>query len=94
MDRTQAVAKAVRALEGRFDIRKATVLLSDRETVKVHRRHRPTRRDSRIEFVVTMGAPNYEETRLIRACKRAKEPLPCKRVLLKPWAPKKAKAKR
>lgn len=94
MDRVQAVGKAVRALEGRFDMRKATVIMSERETVKVHRRHRPTGRDSRVEFVVTMGAPNYEETRLIRACKRAKEPLPCRRVLLKPFGAKKAKAKR
>ena len=88
MKTIDAVAKALRALDGRFEVRKATVVLSERETVKVARRIRPSRRDSRLEFAVTVGTPNYEEKHFIRRCRKAGEPLPVRKVLLKPYPAK------
>lgn len=67
---------------------RATKYISDQMVVKVTRRHKIDRRNSRDEFVVTYGKPNYEETHFIKKCKRAGEPLPVRKILLK-YPPKK-----
>ncbi len=35
------------------------------------------------EILLTIGKPNYQEREFIKTCKRAKEPFPIKRVLIK-----------
>lgn len=66
---------------------KATKYLTERAVVKACRRHKLDRRNKRQEFVLTIGAPNYEEREFIRKCKRAGETLPVKKVQLK-FSPK------
>ena len=62
---------------------RATYYLSPAFTVKAVRRHRIDRRDSRVEIVLTFGAPNYKERLFIKACKRAGESFPVKKIQLK-----------
>lgn len=61
----------------------ATKYVSSREVARVTRRHRLSRRAKRVEFVVTLGQPNYQERAFIRRCRKAGEPLPVRKVQLK-----------
>jgi hypothetical protein len=62
--------------------RKATRYVSPRLVVKACRRHKPDRRNLRVEFVVTLGAPNYAEREFIKRCKKAGEPFPVRKIQL------------
>lgn len=85
-----AAAKCVAALESNPDMRRATVFLSEKFTVKVTRQ-RPHRRRARYEgFVLSCGAPNYAERQFLRACRKAGEPLPVRRVQLRAWPRKRS----
>ena len=82
-----AAQRAIAALLG-SDAKKATVYLSPREVVSVCRRFKPSRRSSRDDFVLKIGAPNYIEREFLRCCKAAGEPVPVRKVQLRMW-PKK-----
>lgn len=79
----------IEALIVQTNVRKATWYVSDKMVVKASRVHKFDRRRKSESFVVTLGAPNYEEREFIRLCKKAKEPLPVKKVQLKFWPKKK-----
>jgi len=68
--------------------RKATVYRSEKQVVTATRRHKPDARSRTIEICVKLGAPNYRERQFIKACKKAHEPFPVRKVQLKFW-PKK-----
>lgn len=85
-----ATAKCVAALESNPDMRRATVFLSDKLTVKVTRRHRHSRRARYENFVLSYGTPNYAERQFLRACRKAGEPLPVRRVQLRAWPRKRS----
>lgn len=68
--------------------KKATVFLSRTLVVKATRRLKPYKRARTTELVLTIGAPNYAERQFIRACDKAGEPFPVRKVQLK-WYPKK-----
>lgn len=87
MDVSAAAAKCVAGLSA--DARKATVYVDEKTVVSVCRRFRFSRRNTRDDFVLKIGAPNYEERDFIRRCKRAGEPLPVRKVQLKFWPAKK-----
>jgi hypothetical protein len=84
----KAICQAVGAchFEG---VRKATVFLRKDFTVKAARRHRPHKNSRTIEVMLTVGRPNYAERQFIRACQKAGEPLPVRKVQLKQWPKKK-----
>lgn len=84
-----AAAACVQALEG-TKARKATMFLNEKMVVKLSRRHRPDRRNSRAEFVLTVGTPNYAELEFIKRCKRAGEPFPVRKVRLRLYPEKRA----
>ena len=46
-----------------------------------------------IDMVLHIGRPNYAERRFIKLCRKAKEPFPVSKIILK-FAPKPKKAKR
>lgn len=85
----RAVARALRTIIAR-KARTATVILSPTQTVVVSRRHKIDRRNTREEFVVTIGKPNYDNRAFIKAAKKAGEPFPIRNVLVKDW-PKKVR---
>ncbi len=71
--------------------RKATKFLSPKLTVKVARRFKPSKRNTRTELIFTIGVPNYEEQQRIKLYLRAKEPFPVKKISIRwyPWRPQK-----
>lgn len=69
----------------RSDDYQVTKFLSDREVIRATRRHKPSKRHTRIELVLTVGAPNYRERKFIKLCRRAGEPFPVKRLQFRRW---------
>jgi len=76
-------------LTGNF--RQAVKYVSPTLTVKVTRRvfkycgRKPDKRDSRADFVVTIGSPGYLERKFIKLALKAGEPFPIKKVQVKPY---------
>jgi hypothetical protein len=73
------------------NVRHAAVYISPRFVAKATRQRKPDRRDTRETFLVTVGAPNYYERRFIKACQKAGEPFPVRKVQLKFYPTAKAK---
>lgn len=68
----------------------ATKYLDERLIVRATRRAHKRKFNVRdnVEIVLTIGRPNYAERAFIRACKKAKEPFPVKKIQIK-FVPKK-----
>ena len=68
---------------------KVTKYLSPTEIVKVTRRQfNGSFPKSKLEFLITVGRPNSAERQFIKACKKAGEQFPIKKVQIK-YLPKK-----
>lgn len=67
------------------DCKTATKYMGSKLVVRATWRHKPSQRNTCEEMVVTYGAPNYLEVKFIQDCFAAGEPLPVKKVQLKPW---------
>jgi hypothetical protein len=70
--------------------RQATAYLSEKEVIRATRplyNGKIDRRNKTITVVLTLGRPNYRERLFIKACKKAGEPFPVRKVQIK-W-PKK-----
>lgn len=76
------IARLVQSLQ-KTGASKATCYVSETETIKVTRMGKLDRRASRTELRVTFGRPNWAERQFIKACKRAGEPFPIKKVQLR-----------
>ena len=89
-DIEKAFAKGFRALlENK--IRRATVYLSPKCTVKVSNVLKVRKNANAVTLAVTYGVPNYEERLFIKACQRAEEPFPVGKVQFKHWPKKRGK---
>lgn len=85
------IGVVVRRLLDTPNARKVTLYLSPKLTVKASRMAYPRdkkrghfdRRATRADTHVTVGAPNYEERRFIKACAKAGEPFPVKKMQIK-----------
>ena len=82
---TRHVAQVVNALL-KTGARKATKYVSKNLTVKASRRHKASREVKRVEVLVTFGEPNFAEREFLKACRRAGEALPVKKIQLRQWA--------
>ena len=71
------------------NVRKATKYVLPNLTIKATRQKKPDGRDRQETFIVTIGKPNYLERKFIKACIKAKEPFPIKKIQLKFWPKKK-----
>jgi hypothetical protein len=69
----------------RTECYQTTKYLSDREVIRATRRWKPSKRERRIELVLTVGEPNYRERKFIKACKKAGEPFPVRKIQMRPW---------
>lgn len=87
MNTAAAVAKCIAALAP--EVKKATLYIGEKQVVSVCRRFKFSRRNTREDFVLKVGAPNFEQREFIKRCKRAGEPLPVRKVQLKFWPQKK-----
>lgn len=65
----------------------ATKFVSPKHVVKVTQRLRHGRllpkKNENVDFVVTIGEPNYADRLFIKAALKAKEPFPIKKILLR-----------
>lgn len=66
-----------------YRVRSAVAYINKDFTVKATRRFKPNQREQRIEIVLTIGAPNYEQRKFIKLCKQAGEKLPLKKIQYK-----------
>jgi len=64
---------------------KATKYISESETLKATRKRFKGKiyKGFAVEIIFTLGKPNYEERDFIKACKKAGEPFPIKKIQLK-----------
>ncbi len=85
MNIAAATQKVVAALLARPEIKKATVYLSEKSVVSVCRRFKPRKRNTRDDYVLKIGAPNYLERQFLRLCRKAGEPIPVRKVQLRRW---------
>jgi hypothetical protein len=83
------VGETLVALLNTRNARRATLYVFPNLVVRSTRRHKYSSRASREEFVVTIGKPNYEEKKVIKALVKAKVSFPNNKVLLKSWPQKK-----
>jgi hypothetical protein len=89
MNAAQAVQKVVSALLANGS-KKATLYLDSKTVVSACRRFKRPTRYNYEDFVLKIGRPNYLERQFLRTCKAAGEPLPVRKVQLKPWPVKRA----
>lgn len=78
--------KPVKALFSSPNIYKATFYLSDNYVIKATAKRwkkKLPKKNQRIEVLLTMGRPNYEERLFIKLCKQAGEPFPIKKIQYK-----------
>lgn len=80
-----AVARVVMSVLECPDLRRATLYLDDKTTVKATRQSRYDARYGAETILVTVGTPNYAERKFIRLCRKAGEPLPVRKIQLKWW---------
>lgn len=63
--------------------RKATLYVSPTYVVTASLRCKPDKRSKRTEIVLKIGVPNFVERQFVKACKKAGEPFPVKKIQLK-----------
>lgn len=63
------VSAVVIALLENVEARMVTKIVNEKLTIKATRRHKPRKRDRVTEVVLTVGAPNYAERKIIRKTK-------------------------
>lgn len=62
------------------DARQAVLYLSPRRTVKATRRHKYSKRQTRVEILVTDGVPNYRERERIKKLAKDKRGFPVEEI--------------
>lgn len=88
MNLSQAITRVTNYLVDDVSVRRATIFLNDRMTVKATRQRRHDGRDKQETFLLTFGRPNFVERQFINMCKKAGEPFPVKKVQIKFWPSK------
>ena len=75
------------------DAKTATKFIDEKTVVRATWRNKTFRNKNvtRKEMVVTFGAPNYIERNFIKACKKAGEPFPVKKIQFRFYPKKKVK---
>lgn len=85
--------RAIVTLRNNDKVRSATAYDGPKLRVTASRAFKPDRRNTRETISVTWGTPNYAGREFVKACKKAGEPFPVKKVQLR-WWPKKRKPKK
>ena len=79
-----AVSNTVEALIRSGEYR-AVKYFDAKTVVSVCRPYKHKARDTRSDFVLKIGAPNYLERKFIVLCKAAGEPFPVKKIQIQAW---------
>lgn len=78
-----AAEAVISALIVLTDKKKATKFIGPHLVIKATRQRRTRKNAAHQTFLLTVGAPNYAERQFIKACVKAKEPLPVEKVQLR-----------
>lgn len=63
---------------------RTTKYLSEKQVVRATlRQSKGARKTDNIEIMLTLGRPNYDERAFVKACKKAGEPFPVKKIQFK-----------
>jgi hypothetical protein len=65
--------------------RRATFYLAEDAVVTATHQRKPDKRSKSQTIILTIGKPNYLGRQFVKACKKAGEPFPVKRLQLKFW---------
>jgi hypothetical protein len=68
---------------GKAPVRRATLFVAKDYVVSACLQNRPDKRDRRHTIILKIGRPNFLEREFIRACQKASEPFPVKKIQLK-----------
>lgn len=85
-----SIAKAVETLLENTDLRQTVVYQHPKAVVKATRQRRYDGRSTSTTILLTIGAPAFLQRQFIKACLKACEPFPVRKVQWKHW-PKKLK---
>jgi hypothetical protein len=88
------LSKLYRAFQTTEYLYRATAYLSPTMVVKLTRTAKLDKRLRSINFMLTVGGPNYAEREFIAKCKVAGEPLPVRKVQFKFYPKPKKKEKK
>lgn len=80
----RALAKVVTAVWAN-SVRSAVKYLAEDLVVKATAKGKPDGRYRSRSFVVTIGKPNYRERQFVKACRKAGEPFPVRKLQLRFW---------
>ena len=83
-----SIIKAVQAVLS-SNARQAVVYESPTLIVKATRQFRADKRNIRETILLTVGRPAFRQAQFVKACKKAGEPFPVKKVQLRYWPKKK-----
>ncbi len=78
------------ALQAQVGTKTVIKIIDEKTIVKATWRFKPNGRNKREEMVVTLGAPDYRTQAFIKACKKAKEPFPIKKLVFRRYPVKKS----
>ena len=78
------VEKVVNAL-ARPEVRKASCYIRPDFVITGTRMHKLDRRSKSSSILLTMGSPNFRGRMFVKACQKAGEPFPVKKIQLKYW---------
>jgi hypothetical protein len=73
------------------DAKTATKYLLSNVVVRATWHNKPHSKNTRETMIVSYGNPNYLERNFVRACKKAGEVFPVKKIQFRPWPKKVAK---
>lgn len=67
------------------EVRKATAYIATDLVVTATRSHRLDKRSKSHSVLLTTGRPNYRGRMFVKACQKAGEPFPVKKIQIKHW---------
>jgi len=76
------VTRCVMAVLEMPDLKRATVYLDERTTMKCTRQRKYDKRSRSDTVILTIGKPNYREKEFIAKCRKAGKPLPVRGIQL------------
>lgn len=81
------VARCVVSVLEMTDLKRATVFLDEKTTIKCTRQRKLDKRERADTVILTIGKPNYREKEFIVKCRECGEPFPVKKIKLE-WMKK------
>ena len=79
------VGRLFQVMSRMTDVRRATYYVNEKYTVKLTRQRKHSKKDVSETFIMSCGRPNYRERAFIKACVKAEDKFPVKKIQLQYW---------